>query len=275
VSVLIIACPCAMGLAIPTAIMVATGRAAELGFLLKGGEALERVGRVGTVVLDKTGTVTEGHPKLTDVIPAPGREDLAWLGPVASIEGSSEHPLAEAVHAGALERGVKKSLVAEFRSHTGKGASGVVRGVPVAVGSAALMLELGIEPAVEIRELEQAILRQDASLSAPVQPRLLGRGSRRVLIAAAAGVVVVTSAGNNGPGGFTIGSPGRARDIITVGASTNIHFVGQPITFGGTTVGEVPRPRLQTVLLTFTYVLGLALAYASVGLFAGLTGTLA
>ncbi|HJR36554.1 MAG TPA: heavy metal translocating P-type ATPase [Gemmatimonadales bacterium] len=174
VSVLIIACPCAMGLAIPTAIMVATGRAAELGFLLKGGEALQRVGRVGTVVLDKTGTVTEGHPELTDVIPARGREDLAWLGPVASIEGSSEHPLAAAVHTGALKRGVRKSLVAEFRSHTGKGASGVVRGVPVAVGSAALMRELGIDPASLAAEAERLSGEGKTAVFAAVGGELAG-----------------------------------------------------------------------------------------------------
>jgi Cu+-exporting ATPase len=174
VSVLIIACPCAMGLAIPTAIMVATGRAAELGFLLKGGEALERVGRVGTVLLDKTGTVTEGHPVLTDVIPARGKEDLAWLGPVASIEASSEHPLAGAVHTGAVERGVKKSLVAEFRSHTGKGASGVVRGVPVAVGSAALMEELGIDPAPLAPEAERLSALGKTAVFAAVGGELAG-----------------------------------------------------------------------------------------------------
>ena len=174
VSVLIIACPCAMGLAIPTAIMVATGRAAELGFLLKGGEALERVGRVGTVLLDKTGTVTEGHPVLTDVIPVPGKEDLAWLGPVASLEASSEHPLAAAVHTGALERGVKKSLVAEFRSHTGKGASGVVRGVPVAVGSAALMGELGIDPAPLAPEAERLSALGKTAVFAAVGGELAG-----------------------------------------------------------------------------------------------------
>ena len=174
VSVLIIACPCAMGLAIPTAIMVATGRAAELGFLLKGGEALERVGRVGTVLLDKTGTVTEGRPELTDVIPARGRESPDWLGPVASIEASSEHPLAAAVYAGAVQRGVKKSLVAEFRSHTGKGASGVVRGVPVAVGNAALMLELGIDPAPLAPEAERLSAEGKTAVFAAVGGELAG-----------------------------------------------------------------------------------------------------
>ena len=144
VSVLIIACPCAMGLAIPTAVMVATGRAAELGFLLKGGEALERVGRVTTVLLDKTGTVTEGKPVLTDVVSAPGGESLEWLGPVASLEAASEHPLAAAVAEGARGRGLRLSLVTELRSQPGLGVTGTVRGDAVAVGNAAMLQSLGI-----------------------------------------------------------------------------------------------------------------------------------
>jgi len=145
VSVLIIACPCAMGLAIPTAVMVATGRAAELGFLLKGGEALERVGRVTTVLLDKTGTVTEGKPVLTDVLPAPGAESLEWLGPVASLEAASEHPLAAAVADGARERGLRLSLVTELTSQPGRGVSGIIRGTPVSVGNEEMMRVLGID----------------------------------------------------------------------------------------------------------------------------------
>ena len=147
VSVLIIACPCAMGLAIPTAVMVATGRAAELGFLLKGGEALERVGKVTTVLLDKTGTVTAGVPELTDVIPAPGAESLEWLGPVASLEAASEHPLAAAVARGARERGLRLSIVTELTSRTGLGVVGVVRGVSVAAGNEELLASLGIDTA--------------------------------------------------------------------------------------------------------------------------------
>lgn len=146
VSVLIIACPCAMGLAIPTAVMVATGRAAELGFLLKGGEALERVGRVTTVLLDKTGTVTEGKPVLTDVLSVPGAaESLEWLGPVASLEAASEHPLAAAVAEGARSRGIRISLVTELTSRPGQGVSGVVRGTAVGVGNEAMMASLGLD----------------------------------------------------------------------------------------------------------------------------------
>jgi Cu+-exporting ATPase len=147
VSVLVIACPCAMGLAIPTAVMVATGRAAELGFLLKGGEALERVGRVTSVLLDKTGTVTEGRPVLTDVVSAGAAEQIDWLGPVASLEAASEHPLAAAVAEGARERGLRRSLVTGFISLPGRGASGVVTGVAVAVGNEEVMHLVRIDPA--------------------------------------------------------------------------------------------------------------------------------
>ena len=145
VSVLVIACPCAMGLAIPTAVMVATGRAAELGFLLKGGEALERVGRVTTVMLDKTGTVTEGKPALTEVIAAPGVGSDDWLGAVLSLEAGSEHPLAAAISEGLRTRGARKGMVTDFRAVPGKGATGRVRGVAVAAGTEALLADLGID----------------------------------------------------------------------------------------------------------------------------------
>jgi Cu+-exporting ATPase len=136
-----------MGLAIPTAIMVATGRAAELGFLLKGGEALERVGRIDTVLFDKTGTITEGKPVLTEVVSAPGWEESAWVGAAASLEAASEHPLAQAVVQGAEARGAKKSLVSESRSLPGRGTVGVVKGARIGVGNAALMAELSVDPA--------------------------------------------------------------------------------------------------------------------------------
>jgi Cu+-exporting ATPase len=147
VSVLIIACPCAMGLAIPTAVMVATGRAAELGFLLKGGEALERVGRVTTILLDKTGTVTEGKPSLTDVVPAPGYDGADWLVAAASVEEASEHPLAGAIAAGLRERKVRRALVSDFHAVPGRGARAVVRGATVLVGNEALLAAESIDVA--------------------------------------------------------------------------------------------------------------------------------
>jgi P-type Cu+ transporter len=147
VAVLIIACPCAMGLAVPTAVMVATGRAAEGGVLIKGGEALQRAGKVTTVVLDKTGTITEGRPTVTDIERAPGAalDDSAVLGLAASLEQLSEHPLAGAILQAARSRGLTLTQPTEFRSLTGRGATAVVGSQRIAVGNAALMESLGID----------------------------------------------------------------------------------------------------------------------------------
>ena len=145
VSVLIIACPCAMGLAVPTAVMVATGKGAELGVLIKGGEALQRAGDVTTMVLDKTGTVTEGKPTVTDLIVlAAGAEDRV-LRLVASLERRSEHPLADAIVRHAAARSIVLADVEAFTSVTGQGATGVVDGVALAVGNAALMADYAID----------------------------------------------------------------------------------------------------------------------------------
>ncbi|HXE57513.1 MAG TPA: heavy metal translocating P-type ATPase [Gemmatimonadales bacterium] len=149
VTVLIIACPCAMGLATPTAVMVATGRGAELGILIKGGEALQRAHEVDLVVLDKTGTITEGKPRVTDVVPrsdgAGGAEELLRLA--GSLERLSEHPLAEAVVAAARERGVPLADPAAFEARAGRGVVGSVDGRGVLVGSRRLLAEHGADPA--------------------------------------------------------------------------------------------------------------------------------
>jgi Cu+-exporting ATPase len=146
VSVLIIACPCAMGLAVPTAVMVATGRGAERGVLIKGGEALERLSRLDTVVLDKTGTVTEGKPALTEVVAVSGWTEADLLALAAGLEASSEHPLAAAITGAARGRGLAVGRAEAFLALPGKGAMGVVGGRAVAVGNAAMMAELGIDP---------------------------------------------------------------------------------------------------------------------------------
>ncbi len=149
VAVLIIACPCAMGLAVPTAVMVASGRGAELGVLIKGGEALQRAGDVTTVVLDKTGTVTEGRPTVTDIVPAPGaaRPAEEVLRLVASLEASSEHPLADAVVRHARDRGLALAPAEGFQSVTGRGATGMVEGSALAVGNEALMADYAVDVA--------------------------------------------------------------------------------------------------------------------------------
>ena len=143
VAVLIIACPCALGLATPMSIMVGTGRGAELGVLLRNAEALEVLEQVDTVVVDKTGTLTEGKPALTTVVPLPGIDEAQLLRLVASLERVSEHPLASAIIRGADERGLKTTDVSEFRSVTGKGVVGTVDGGTVAIGNAALLTDLG------------------------------------------------------------------------------------------------------------------------------------
>jgi Cu+-exporting ATPase len=144
VAVLIIACPCALGLATPMSIMVGTGRGAEAGILFRNAEALEVLEQVQTLVVDKTGTLTEGKPRLTTVAVERGLDDATFLRLVASLESVSEHPLAEAVTAGARERGIRLSPVEQFKSVTGKGVRGIVEGRTVVIGSAAFLQELGV-----------------------------------------------------------------------------------------------------------------------------------
>jgi Cu+-exporting ATPase len=147
VAVLIIACPCAMGLAVPTAVMVSTGKGAELGVLIKGGETLQRAGDLTTIVLDKTGTVTEGRPTVTDVEVAPGmndtRDDVLRL--VASLEVLSEHPLADAIVRYAKDHGLVLATPDGFQSITGRGAIGTVDDRALAVGNAALMTDFAVD----------------------------------------------------------------------------------------------------------------------------------
>jgi Cu+-exporting ATPase len=144
VAVLIIACPCAMGLATPTSIMVGTGKGAERGILVKGGEALEEAHKLTTVVLDKTGTLTRGEPRLTDVIPTNGLSEDALLALAAAAERGSEHPLGEAIVAGAQERGLGLPEPENFDAPTGRGVRATVSGKTVLVGSRKLMSESGV-----------------------------------------------------------------------------------------------------------------------------------
>lgn len=145
VSVLIIACPCALGLATPMSVMTATGRGAQAGVLIKDAEALERFAKVDTLIVDKTGTLTEGRPQLTDVVAADGISGDELLSLAAGLEKGSEHPLAEAIVDGASKRGVTVPDAQDFESITGKGVSGTVSGRKVALGNAAMMADLGLE----------------------------------------------------------------------------------------------------------------------------------
>jgi len=146
VAVLIIACPCALGLATPMSIMVGTGKGATLGVLIKNAEALEIMEKVDTLVVDKTGTLTEGRPELATVLTADGFAENDVLTLAASLERASEHPLADAIVKGARERGIEPQAVSEFASATGKGVTGTVAGRRVALGNRALLTDLGLDP---------------------------------------------------------------------------------------------------------------------------------
>ena len=145
VAVLIIACPCALGLATPMSIMTATGRGAQAGVLIKNAEALERFETVDTLIVDKTGTLTEGRPRLVAVLPEPGHDEGAILRLAASLERGSEHPLAEAIVRGAEERGVEMVEAGEFEAVTGQGVRGIVDGKPVALGNIRLLTDMGLD----------------------------------------------------------------------------------------------------------------------------------
>jgi Cu+-exporting ATPase len=155
VSVLIIACPCALGLATPMSIMVAVGRGAQAGVLIRNAEALERMEKVDTLVVDKTGTLTEGKPKVTAIVAAPGFDETEVLRFAASVERASEHPLAEAIVAEAAQRKIELAPVRGFDSPTGKGAVGMVEARRVALGNAAFLTEIGIDTAPLEQEAER------------------------------------------------------------------------------------------------------------------------
>jgi Cu+-exporting ATPase len=145
VAVLIIACPCALGLATPMSIMTATGTGAQMGVLIKNAESLERFEKVDTLIVDKTGTLTEGKPKLVAVMPEDGHDEAEVLRLAASLERGSEHPLAEAIVRGAEERGIEFAKAEDFEAVTGKGVKGIVDGKSVALGNAALIKDLGLD----------------------------------------------------------------------------------------------------------------------------------
>jgi Cu+-exporting ATPase len=159
VAVLIIACPCALGLATPMSIMVGTGRGASAGVLIRNAEALEVLENVDTLVVDKTGTLTEGKPRLVSIVTAEGRNEQQLLRLAASLERASEHPLAEAIVTGATERGVSLVPASDFQSLTGKGVTGTIEGHKVAIGNARLLEAISIDPQPLLSRAEE--LRRD------------------------------------------------------------------------------------------------------------------
>ena len=173
VSVLIIACPCALGLATPMSIMVGVGRGASKGVLIKNAEALERFSAVDTLVVDKTGTLTEGKPALVGVTAIDGPED-ELLRLVAGLEAGSEHPLARAIVEGAAERGLDAPPVTDFASTTGKGVAGTVEGRRVAVGNAAMMAAEGADPAPLRKTADEARRKGQTAMFVAVDGRAAG-----------------------------------------------------------------------------------------------------
>jgi Cu+-exporting ATPase len=161
VAVLIIACPCALGLATPMSIMVGVGRGAQSGVLIKNAEALEQMEKVDTLVVDKTGTLTEGKPAVTAIVPAAGFSDTEVLRLAASVERASEHPLAMAVVRAADDRKIATAGVSEFDSPTGKGALGTVEGRRIALGNARFLKEIGVD--VSALESNAEDLRKDGA----------------------------------------------------------------------------------------------------------------
>jgi Cu+-exporting ATPase len=174
VSVLIIACPCAMGLAVPTAVMVATGRGAELGLLIKGGEILQRAGDVNTVVLDKTGTVTEGAPAVKRVIALAQIDETGILRAAASLERHSEHPVGAAVVRAAAERQISLEPVSNFRSHTGSGVTGMISEREIAVGNVQLMRELKLQIDGAARSVRGQPTAGDSELYVAMDGQIVG-----------------------------------------------------------------------------------------------------
>jgi Cu+-exporting ATPase len=182
ISVLVIACPCALGLATPTAIMVGTGKGAENGILIKGGEALETTHKINTIVFDKTGTLTEGRPRVTDVIVAEGTEKDYFFQIAASAEKGSEHPLGQAVVRDAQNKGIELLSAGAFRAITGRGIEAVIQDVTVLAGNRKLMEERNIP----LAELEAESDRLAGEGKTPMYVALDGGGGMKL-----AGIVAV------------------------------------------------------------------------------------
>jgi Cu+-exporting ATPase len=174
VTVLVIACPCALGLATPMSLMVGVGKAAEHGVLIRNGQALQQVGKLTAVVLDKTGTVTEGHPKVMTAVPAEGEQETDILRWAASVEAGSEHPLAGAVMQAARERGVEPLAMIGFHAIPGKGVSAEVEGRMVLFGNRTLLQEQGVEPGALGRRAEDFAAQGQTVMYLAVNRRAVG-----------------------------------------------------------------------------------------------------
>jgi Cu+-exporting ATPase len=208
VAVLIIACPCALGLATPMSIMIATGRGAQEGVLVRDAEALERFAKVDSLIVDKTGTLTEGKPNLTDIVTAAGFDEARLLSLAVSLERGSEHPLAEAIVAGAEERGARFVEISGFSAVTGKGVEGRAGETAIALGNAAMMSDLGVATDALKAETERlrsegktvmfvAIDRKLAGLIA-VADRIKPTTAAAIKALHESGLTIVMATGDNG-----------------------------------------------------------------------------
>jgi len=207
VAVLIIACPCALGLATPMSVMVGIGRGAREGVLIRNAAALERLERVDVLVVDKTGTLTEGRPRLTEVVTADGLDEAAMLTLVASLERVSEHPIAEAIVAGAEDRGLVLQPVEGFQSITGHGVRGTVAGQAVAVGNARLLETLKVSPAALEPQAEAlrgdgatvmfAVIDNKAAGLLAVADPIKSSSAEAVRLLHHAGIAIVMATGDN------------------------------------------------------------------------------
>jgi Cu+-exporting ATPase len=257
VSVLIIACPCALGLATPISIMVATGRGAREGVLIRNAEALERLAAVDTLIVDNTGTLTEGKPVLTDVVARAGFDETTLLQLAASLEKASEHPLAEAIVAGAKARGVELLSPEHFSAIIGQGVRGRVAGRLVALGTQGLMQSLGIDAGSAEPELAALRAKGRIALLAAIDGKLAGwiavadpvkaAASAALAALAARGIDVVMATGDNRT---TAEAVARQLGIATVHADvlpadkarivTELKARGRKVAMAGDGINDAP-----------------------------------
>ncbi|MEN6610224.1 MAG: heavy metal translocating P-type ATPase [Methanoregulaceae archaeon] len=257
ISILVVACPCALGLATPTAVTVGVGRGAELGILVKHGDALERSDRVTTVVFDKTGTLTKGRPDVTDVVPF-GVPEKTLLSLAAAVEHGSEHPIAAAIVRGATSAGVQMSPVEQFRSSGGKGVAGIVLGEEVLVGNRIFLQEQGvvIEPPAETKlsGLEDegktvVLVAVGKTLSGMIAVADTLKDSAPSVVAELKrmGIALVLISGDNrrtaGAVGRTLGIPGVISEVLPGDKAEEVRKLqerGEVVAFVGDGINDAP-----------------------------------